>query len=53
MTWTAWNWINVLLIFVNGWFAIDFFRERYTMIGSLNLFASALNTAIVAVRVGL
>lgn len=53
MTWSTWNWINVLLVLLNGWFAYYMFRTGRELVGSLNLFASALNTAIVAVRVGL
>jgi hypothetical protein len=53
MTWTAWNWINVLFVFINGYLAIDFWKEGRDGIGHFNAFASVLNASIVASRLGL
>jgi len=51
MTWTDWNWINVFFAFFSGWVAIGCFEDKNIGAGWLNLFASAINGAIIAVRI--
>jgi hypothetical protein len=52
MTWTDWNYINVFFVFVSGWMAISCFDNGNEGAGWFNLFASSLNAAIVATRLG-
>ncbi len=51
MTWTVWNWINVFCIFFSGYVAAYCFARNNNLLGWFNIFASALNLAIVLVRV--
>ena len=48
--WTDWNWINVFFVFFSAWVAYDCFKRDKIKWGWLNLMASALNAALVAVR---
>lgn len=54
MGWTDWNWINVALVFVNGAVAYDCFADKdvdRSFGGWLNVFASSLNAAMIAIKV--
>jgi hypothetical protein len=48
MEWSHWNWINVFFVFFSGWVAAGCFDNNNNGAGWLNLFASALNGAIIA-----
>lgn len=50
MGWTDWNYINVVCMVTSGMLAGYFFSENNTIGGWFNLFASAVNLAIVGVR---
>lgn len=53
MEWSTWNWINVIFVFFSGYLALDCFKNENSIGGWFNLFASSLNGAIVALRLGL
>lgn len=53
MDWSDWNWINVFFVFFSGYFAITCFKDENEFGGWINLFASSMNGAIVALKLGL
>jgi hypothetical protein len=48
---SAMNIVNFLFVFVSGYFAVQCFREGNTFWGWFNVFASAMNTAAIALAV--
>jgi hypothetical protein len=53
MNWNDWNWINVFFVFFSAHLAAKCFKEENNVGGWFNLFASSMNGAIVALRLGL
>jgi hypothetical protein len=51
MEWTAWNWINLFFVFLNGYFAIDCFKNGNNFMGHFNMFAVVINGIIVLNRI--
>jgi len=47
---TAWNMVNLMFVFVNGYFAVQCFQYGNKFWGWFNVFASAMNAAAIAVR---
>jgi hypothetical protein len=45
---SAINFINLLFIFVSGYFAVQCFQDGRAFWGWFNVFASAMNAAVIA-----
>ena len=48
--WSAWNYINLFFVFFSGYVAITCFNDGQDRAGWINLFASSLNGAIIALK---
>lgn len=51
MEWIAFNWVNVALVFFNGYIAITCFQRGSNFAGHINMLAVVINGIVIALKV--